>query len=337
MIVISTGCPAGIGPEISVKAAAEAKSACLLVGDFATLKAASKLVGVDPQRLVRWTQKPLKPKQIPVLQAGPKLAPIDRVGGKPSKISGRAQLDYIEAAFDWVKANPGSALVTAPVSKAVIAKCGLSRAKGFLGHTEWLEARDGAKNSTMCFTTRKFATSLVTTHVAIRELSSSITAKKVTVATTDLADLLACVTKGVPKIAVCSLNPHAGESALLGNEEAIAIIPGIKAAQRLLGKRAEVFGPIGAETAYRKAEAGHYHGVVAMYHDQATIPTKLIAFGEAVNVTWGLSVIRTSVDHGTGYDIAWTGKADDRGMRSAILLARRLIVAQTKHRRDSVR
>ena len=337
MIVISTGCPAGIGPEISVKAAAEAKFACLLVGDFATLKAASKLVGVDPKRLVRWAQKPLKPRQIPVLQAGPKLAPIDRVGGKPSKISGRAQLDYIEAAFDWVKANPGSALVTAPVSKAVIAKCGLARAKGFLGHTEWLEARDGAKNSTMCFMTRQFATSLVTTHVAICELSSSITAKKVTVATTDLADLLACVTKGVPKIAVCSLNPHAGESALLGNEEAIAIIPGIKAAQRLLGKRAEVFGPIGAETAYRKAEAGHYHGVVAMYHDQATIPTKLIAFGKAVNVTWGLSVIRTSVDHGTGYDIAWTGKADDRGMRSAISLARRLIVAQTKRRRDSVR
>jgi len=87
MIVISTGCPAGIGPEISVKAAAEAKFACLLVGDFATLKAASKLVGVDPKRLVRWAQKPLKPKQIPVLQAGPKLAPIDRVGGKPSKIS----------------------------------------------------------------------------------------------------------------------------------------------------------------------------------------------------------------------------------------------------------
>jgi len=334
MIVISTGCPAGIGPEISVKAAADAKFTCLLVGDLATLKVAAKVVGVATKRLVPWDKNNQENGQIPVLQAGPTLGASDRTGGKPTKISGRAQLDYIEAAFDWVKANPGSALVTAPVSKAVIAKCGLARAKGFLGHTEWLEARDGAKNSTMCFTTRKFATSLVTTHVPISELSTAITAQKVTVATTDLADLLACITKGVPKIAVCSLNPHAGESALLGSEEATAIVPGIKAAQRLLGKRAEIFGPIGAETAYRKAEAGHYHGVVAMYHDQATIPTKLIAFGEAVNVTWGLSVIRTSVDHGTGYDIAWTGKADDRGMRSAIALARRLIVA---HRRDSVR
>lgn len=337
MIVVSTGCPAGIGPEISVKAAADAKFNCLLVGDLATLKAAARLVGVEPKLVVPWGTKPHKKGQIPVLQAGPPLSASDRIGGKPTKASGRAQLDYIEAGFDWVKANPGSALVTAPVSKAVIAKCGLGRAKGFLGHTEWLEARDGAKNSTMCFTTRKFATSLVTTHVPIGELSQAITAAKVTVATTDLADLLSCITQGTPRIAVCSLNPHAGESALLGNEEARAIVPGIKAARRILGKRAEVFGPIGAETAYRKAQAGHYDGVVAMYHDQATIPTKLIAFGQAVNVTWGLSVIRTSVDHGTGYDIAWTGKADDRGMRSAIALARRLIVAEAKRKRDPAR
>jgi len=337
MIVISTGCPAGIGPEISVKSAANVAFPCLLVGDLVTLRAAAKLVGVAPSRLVSWREKPGSASAIPVLPAGPRLSSRDRIGGKPTKTSGRAQLDYVEAAFDWVKANPGSALVTAPVSKAVIAKCGLSRARHFLGHTEWLEARDGAKNTTMCFATRKFATSLVTTHLPIAKLSAAITASKVAVATTDLAELLSRLSKRTPRIAVCSLNPHAGEGALLGNEEARAIVPGIELARKRLGKAAQVFGPIGAETANRKAQAGKYDGVVAMYHDQATIPTKLIAFGEAVNVTWGLSVVRTSVDHGTGYDIAWTGKADARGMGSAIALAKRLVLAQARRSKDSLR
>lgn len=102
----------------------------------------------------------------------------------------------------------------------------------------------------------------------------------------------------------------------------------MQSARRRLGKRAVLTGPIGAETAYRKAQTGVFDGIVAMYHDQATIPTKLVAFGEAVNVTWGLSIIRTSVDHGTGYDIAWSGTANAQGMLSAISLARRLLRAK---------
>ena len=131
-----------------------------------------------------------------------------------------------------------------------------------------------------------------------------------------------------PEIAVCSLNPHAGESELLGAEERRAILPGIRGAQRRVGRRAHFLGPIGAETAFRKAAAGVYQGVVAMYHDQATIPMKLLAFGDAVNVTMGLSFVRTSVDHGTAYDIAWTGVADAGGMRAALDLARRLVAGR---------
>jgi 4-hydroxythreonine-4-phosphate dehydrogenase len=127
-----------------------------------------------------------------------------------------------------------------------------------------------------------------------------------------------------PRLAVCSLNPHAGESELLGAEEQHAISPGIALARRSLRGRAVLAGPLGAETAYRLAYTGTYDAVVAMYHDQATIPMKLVAFGEAVNVTMGLSVIRTSVDHGTGYDIAWQNLADSRGMLAAIELATRL-------------
>ncbi|HMA91951.1 MAG TPA: 4-hydroxythreonine-4-phosphate dehydrogenase PdxA, partial [Polyangiaceae bacterium] len=107
--------------------------------------------------------------------------------------------------------------------------------------------------------------------------------------------------------------------------EATAIVPGIEIAKKRLGRKVELLGPLGAETAYRKANNGAYDGVVAMYHDQATIPMKLLAFGDAVNVTWGLSIVRTSVDHGTGYDIAWSGKANPKGMKSAIALAARLM------------
>jgi 4-hydroxythreonine-4-phosphate dehydrogenase len=129
-------------------------------------------------------------------------------------------------------------------------------------------------------------------------------------------------------LAVASLNPHAGESELLGAEEARAIAPGVKRARQLLGRGASLTGPIGAETAFRKAAQGGFDGVVAMYHDQATIPMKLLAFGDAVNVTAGLSIVRTSVDHGTAYDIAWQGRADAGGMRAALELARRIVAGR---------
>jgi 4-hydroxythreonine-4-phosphate dehydrogenase len=177
----------------------------------------------------------------------------------------------------------------------------------------------------MCFVAPdRLATSLVTTHLALAEVPHALRPEGVRDATLALALLLRSLGKRRPKVAVASLNPHAGEGELFGTEERRAIVPGIRAAARALGRRAIVSGPIGAETAYRKAYAGALDGVVAMYHDQATIPMKLVAFGTAVNVTVGLGIIRTSVDHGTAYDIAWQGKADPRGMISAIELAARL-------------
>jgi 4-hydroxythreonine-4-phosphate dehydrogenase len=324
MIVISTGCPAGIGPEISVLAAAGRKTSCVLVGDYPCLVEAAKLVGVDPKRLVPFADKAPKQGLIAVVDAGPRLGKKDRKPGKPTQLSGIAQLAYVDVAYDLVKATPGAVLVTAPVSKSVIAHSGEPGSDKFLGHTEWLEARDHAAFSVMCFAFERFSTSLVTTHLPIAKVPRALTPERVARSTVALGELLAKMHPGRPRIAVCSLNPHAGESELLGHEEATAIVPGIELANKRLGRKAELVGPLGAETAYRKANASAYAGVVAMYHDQATIPMKLIAFGHAVNVTWGLSIIRTSVDHGTGYDIAWTGKANPQGMRSAIDLAARL-------------
>lgn len=326
MNVISIGCPAGIGPEVSVAAAARPRSRpVVLVGDLPTLRAAAEVVGVEQRRLLPFDGKGKDLEALYVLGAGPELSPEDRQPGKPTARSGAAQLAYIEAAYALAKARRGRALVTGPVSKAVIAHSGGRRAARFRGHTEWLQELDGAASSVMCFASSRLVTSLVTTHLPIGKVPRALTPEGVKEATVALATLVRALGVRTPKIAVCSLNPHAGEDQLLGTEETRAIVPGITASAKALGKRARVIGPVGAETAYRKAYAGGFDGVVAMYHDQATIPMKLVAFGEGVNVTMGLSIVRTSVDHGTGYDIAWSGKASCDGMSAALHLAERLL------------
>jgi 4-hydroxythreonine-4-phosphate dehydrogenase len=309
---------------VSLRAAAKVPGP-VLVGDWDMLREAAELVKVSPKRLQPFDGDWSDPRAIYVHAAGPKLTPRDRKPGKPNAVSGEAQLAYINEAYRLAKAGPRRALVTGPVSKAAIANSGVAGAAHFLGHTEWLRDLDHAPLSVMCFAAGPLVTSLVTTHLPIAKVPKELTPLGVSDAAFHLAELLLALGKKRPKIVICSLNPHAGESELLGQEERTAIVPGIRAAQKRLGRRAELLGPIGAETAYRKAVAGAYDGVVAMYHDQATIPMKLVAFGEAVNVTMGLSIVRTSVDHGTAYDIAWTGVADAVGMRSALVLGRRLV------------
>jgi 4-hydroxythreonine-4-phosphate dehydrogenase len=329
LLVVSTGCPSGIGPEVSVAAAAKLKgSAVVLLGDEATLRAAAELRGIAQRRLVRWDGRARDAGKIYFAQVGEPLGASDRKPGQPNSRAGAAQLEYIEAGFTLVKSSPRAALVTAPVSKAAIAHSGSPAARKFLGHTEWLQALDGAPASVMCFVSERLATSLVTTHLALGRVPRSIRPQGVSLATVELVRLLRKLGKRRPTLAIASLNPHAGESELLGGEEARAIAPGIAHAARVLGNTARLLGPIGAETAYRKAAGGEYDGVVAMYHDQATIPMKLLAFGDAVNVTAGLSIVRTSVDHGTAYDIAWRSRADEEGMLAALRLAARIVTGR---------
>jgi 4-hydroxythreonine-4-phosphate dehydrogenase len=324
LLVVSVGCPCGIGPEVSLRAAATV-SGTVLVGDWDMLREAAELVKVSAKRLRVFDGECRDPRAIYVHSVGPKLLARDRRPGKPNAASGAAQLAYINEAYRLVKAAPRRALVTGPVSKAAIAHSGVPGAGHFLGHTEWLRDLDHAPLSVMCFAAGPLVTSLVTTHLPISKVPKALTPLGVSDSAFYLAELLMALGKKRPKIAICSLNPHAGESELLGQEERTAIVPGIRSAAKRLGRRAELLGPLGAETAFRKAAAGVYQGVVAMYHDQATIPMKLVAFGDAVNVTMGLSIVRTSVDHGTAYDIAWTGVADAGGMRSALELGRRLV------------
>lgn len=254
------------------------------------------------------------------------------VAGEPNAACGAAQFAWVRTGAELVMKGLCDALVTAPVSKAAIATSGAPNARTFRGHTEYLAELTGAEHAVMAFYSKQLVTALATTHLQLSKVPKAITEESVAAATYWLAHLLGKLEpKRVPRLAVAALNPHAGEDGLLGKEERTAITPGIAAAEKRLAKekrKATIVGPIGAETAFRRAvrtEDATFDGVVAMYHDQATIASKVLSFGEAVNVTLGLPIVRTSVDHGTGYDVAWTGKADPSGMIEAIALAVRLL------------
>jgi 4-hydroxythreonine-4-phosphate dehydrogenase len=335
-LVISVGCPSGIGPEVALVAAAKENGArILLVGDLGALQAAARSRGIDPARLVAvdepsaaFERSSSAPRgRLFVHAPGPKLRSADRAPGRSSRAGGAAQLAWIDVATDLVAAGIADALVTGPASKDAIARSGAPASRRFRGHTEHLAERLGASEVTMAFWTERLTTALVTTHLPLAKVPKAITAAEVARAIYWTSDFVLRLGHATRTIAVSGLNPHAGEAGLLGDEEETRIKPGMKAAAlRLRRARIEVAleGPVPAESAFRLAAGGRFAAVVAMYHDQATIPMKLLGFGEAVNVTLGLPIVRTSVDHGTAYDRAGAGTADARGMSEAIGLAIRL-------------
>ncbi len=331
VVAISIGCPSGVGPEVAVAAAAHVEGARLvLVGDVDVIRRAARLRRVAIGRLVAVDGKravaALGPGRIGVWVASTPVRALPEYGA-PTADAGAAQLAWVDEATDLVEAGVARALVTGPVSKHAIATSGVAEAKAFRGHTEHLAARLGAREVVMAFRSDRLTTALVTTHLPLARVPEAITAAAVATATYWLATLVRRLGCRKPKLVVAALNPHAGEGGLIGREETSRIAPGMARAERRLAKEgllATLVGPMGAETAFRRAANGDFDGVVAMYHDQATIPCKLTGFGESVNVTLGLPIIRTSVDHGTGYDLAGTGRADPRGMREAIDLAVRL-------------
>jgi 4-hydroxythreonine-4-phosphate dehydrogenase len=351
-LAVSVGCPCGIGPEVAIAGALamRGKARVLLVGDVGSLRAAARAIGVDVARVVRvetaeeaWAGSDAS---VHVLQPVAALRAAERAPGLPGRAAGAAQLAWVDAATDLVSAGRADALVTGPVSKDVIARSGARGSRGFLGHTEHLAARLGAKEVTMAFHSDALTTSLVTTHLPLSTVARAIRPASVARAAFWTAWLVDRVhhaprsrrassksAAARPQIAVAALNPHAGENGLLGPEEERAITPGIALARRRIEAAhlaVDLEGPVPAESAFRLAAAGRYAAVVAMYHDQATIPMKLLGFGEAVNVSLGLPIVRTSVDHGTAYDRAGKGTADPRGMIQAMQLAVRLAVGAAR-------
>lgn len=313
-LAITMGDPAGIGPEVVLRALAArprpGRARIVLVGDPGVWRETAARLGLEP-----------------VLAAATLLATSDlparhRRPGPPRTAAhraacGRAAYAAIHAAVELARGGGADAVVTAPVSKAHLAAAGLDGT----GHTELLARLTGAAPVRMMLAGPRLRVVLVTTHLPLAAVPAALTAEAVR----DTIELAAAGMRrhfGLPqpRIAVAGLNPHAGEDGLFGDEEARVIRPAVRAACRA-GLRAT--GPLPADSLFAQLAAGAHDVAVCMYHDQGLGPFKLLHFADGVNVTLGLPFVRTSPDHGTAFDLAGRGTADARSMRAAIALAAR--------------
>jgi 4-hydroxythreonine-4-phosphate dehydrogenase len=250
--------------------------------------------------------------------------------GQVSAEAGRAAYDAVVAAVRDALAGDVEALATAPVSKEAFALAGLP----WKGHTDLLGHLTGSEFVAMMFESPALRVVLATVHVALRDVPGLVT-PDLLARTIDLtARELPRFGVDRPRLAVAGLNPHAGEHGLMGTEDDEVIAPAVRAAR---ARGLDVSGPFPADTIFLRAHRGEFDAVIACYHDQGLIPVKLLAFGRAVNVTLGLPIIRTSVDHGTAFDIAGTGRADHGSLVEAVCLAarlasRRLVTAPDRER-----
>lgn len=331
IIGISMGDPAGIGPEIIVKALADAdirrRARFIIYGLNELLTYAADMAEID----VFWwrDQHERITRNYP---QGVVVADYDEINWltssprQPSSLGGQASMRFISDAIEDAKSGKIDALVTAPISKESWKLAGFK----YPGHTELLSDRCRAKRSAMMFVGGPFRVVLATIHEGLFELRHQFKIGTVF----DCVDLANDALKkwfGIekPKIAVAGLNPHAGESGQFGDEEKRIIEPAILMAQEV---GIDVSGPYPADTLFHQALDGRFDIIVAMYHDQGLIPIKMLAFDKAVNVTIGLPIIRTSPDHGTAFDIVGRNKANPSSFKEAIKLAHDMIVVRASQK-----
>jgi 4-phospho-D-threonate 3-dehydrogenase / 4-phospho-D-erythronate 3-dehydrogenase len=315
---ITMGDPSGIGPEIIVKALAdmspEERSTAAVVGHLDLLKHADAVVGSK----LRFNTDYLNaaPGDVPVVHVDSKGVDTLKIG-VISEAGGEAAYRYIERAVSLALAGEIGVIVTAPLNKGALHAAG----HHFDGHTELLATLTGTKQSWMLLASEKLSALHVSTHTSLRNATERATTQRVL--DTIRTGHRHYVSIGIPhpRIAVAGLNPHCGEGGIFGREEIDQINGAVTAAK---AEGIDARGPISGDTVFYRALRGEFDLVIAQYHDQGHIPTKLIAFDTTVNVTLGLPIRRTSVDHGTAFDIAGTGRADHTNMQSAIAYARRM-------------
>ncbi|WP_297213361.1 MULTISPECIES: 4-hydroxythreonine-4-phosphate dehydrogenase PdxA [Thermodesulfovibrio] len=310
-IAITMGDPAGVGPEIIVKAFAQEDiykiCAPLVIGDKAIIKEVINSIGID-----------FDPDNIEILNLNAIKNPSKLKKGMPSEESGKAAYSYIKKAVELYNLGVIETIVTCPISKWAIKMAGLP----WNGHTDMLAELTETENYAMAFYSEALKIVLATIHVPLKDVPYLIKKEKVINSIFFANKACAMLQIENPHIAVCGLNPHAGEEGMLGREEIEEIAPAIKEAKAL---GINVSGPYPADSIFWRAYNGEFDIVVAMYHDQALAPFKLVAFEKGVNFTMGLPFIRTSPDHGTAYDIAWQGKASPTSLIEAIKLAARMV------------
>lgn len=331
VIGVTMGDPAGIGPEIVVKA----------LSDEAMRGVCRPVVLGDPDVLAdtaRWLGRECRlevlpgPAGIPGADGVISVLPVSRMGpcrvrpGSPTPAGGSAMVAFIVEAVNLCRTGRLDAMVTAPISKALMHEAG----HRYEGHTELIAHMTGTRDYVMMLAGDRLRVALVTIHCALRDVPSAITAEKVhKTITVTAASLGSDFGLRHPRLAVAALNPHAGEGGIFGAEEAEIIEPGIR---RAADEGIDVSGPLPADTLFHAAASGRFDAVVAMYHDQGLIPLKLLHFSDAVNVTLGLPIVRTSVDHGTAYDIAGQGKASPSSLIAAIRMASSIV--ENRWKRD---
>jgi len=333
-IAVPVGDPGGVGPQVALVATLKRRDSdrFVLFGDLEQLLEIARRDLADQALAL----KPLKGQAIGSLRSG-EVGVVD-TGGVPRAVwnahvagaaAGNAQLGTLRAATDAVLAGHCRALATGPVSKESVNMAGVA----FTGQTEWLAGYTGLADDavTMMFLGPRLRVALVTTHIGLARVPQEIHPGRIQRACRHLGEALVALLRGTdgpaPRVVLASLNPHAGEGGLFGDEEDCILRPALQRAAAdapFLDGPAALEGPAPAETAFRRVVGDDSAGVVALYHDQATIASKVLDWGAAVNVTWGLPFVRTSVDHGVAYDAARTGHAEADGMVAALDMAARL-------------
>ncbi len=331
LLAVTMGDPAGIGPEVVLRALSETQLPpevrLLIVGSASVLQERAERLGLPYGLATVETPAELRDRDLPRALHQP--GGVDVAGvrlGVASAVGGRASLAYVEQAVDWALSGQVDALVTGPINKEALLLAG----SAFPGHTELLANRTGSRQATMMLVGGGLRVALVTTHVALRRLAGLIRVERIlrTIVVTDEA-LRSWFGVEKPRLAVCAFNPHAGDSGRFGSEDSKVVAPAV---QRAGKKGIDCAGPLPSDALFHHARQGRYDAVVALYHDQGLIPVKLLAFDSAVNVTLGLPIIRTSVDHGTAYDIVEQGTASCRSLVEAVRLAAGFVERERKAR-----
>ncbi len=308
IIGITMGDPAGVGPEISVKALAEMspedRARTMIYGNRATLEAAKAAVGCDVDLKGRVVDLPIEGAPLP--------------WGQLSPVAGDAAFRFIEKAVRDAEAGVIGCIVTAPINKEALNAAG----HHYDGHTGMLRSLTGAQAAYMLLASDRLKVIHVSTHVSLKDAIARATTERVLATIRAGHAHLKRIGYDAPRIAVAGVNPHCGENGLFGTEDDDQIAPAVAAAR---AEGIDAHGPISADTVFHRAYNGHFDLVVAQYHDQGHIPIKLVAFDTAVNVSVELPIDRTSVDHGTAFDIAGKGIANHGNMNSAIAYARKLV------------
>jgi 4-hydroxythreonine-4-phosphate dehydrogenase len=323
MLGITLGDPNGVGPEILLRTFAENEfpGESMVIGDFDIIRFCNNHLGFQVPLNRMESPGELKKGMMNILDQG-MMNENDLKIGKISAHAGKASLQYVEKATELALAGIIDAMVTLPIHKEAVR----TARTDFRGHTDHIAGLCGIKNFTMMLVSDRLIVTHISMHVSMVEAIEKIKTAHI-LEVIRLTDKAVRDLRGSARLAIAGLNPHAGEHGAFGDEEIREIEPAVRMAR---DAGIEAYGPLPPDTLFYQAVQGKYDAVVCMYHDQGHIPLKLLAFDEAVNVTLGLPIIRTSVDHGTAFDIAYQGKASIRSFCNALELAERMVQAK-KH------